>query len=115
MLTRIVDAGCPRRWETALLLVGWCGVALVLFVAAPSTLSDINCDLAHSNFGELEWTVLPPGPTCIYTDAANGVDAEERFWSYSLAVLGLVVSVPVLVRWVRHPRPRQRRQQSVAA
>lgn len=91
-----------------MLWVGWTAAALVLFVAAPLVMSVASCERpdGSSNYGELTWTAVPPGPTCTWTEATNGFDGEERIWSYTFAVVGWVAAAPVLAFWFRHPKAR---------
>ena len=63
----------------------WLGVAATLSlallgVAYALLLDDVNAcelDTGDSNYGSLSWSVLPPGPTCTYTEAANGVARSD--------------------------------------
>lgn len=108
----------PRLWRVSavLLVLGWTGLLLLglgwrAFVAA----DDLYCEhsTGDSNFGELSWSIVPPGPVCTWTTERNGFD--ERYgptpvmsiWLLALLVIG------GLVVWVT--RRAWSRQTSVAA
>lgn len=61
--------------------IGWCVLLVVglvwnLFVVLAG---DVGCArrAGDSNLGRLEWSVLPPGPKCVWTKRVNGVEATD--------------------------------------
>lgn len=88
--------GLRRRATTVAAL----GAALVLGAAllvlgAHSMSSDLKCesDAGDSNYGEAEWTWVPLGTTCRWTEERNGFDrVEEIGWGPTA-----VVAVPALL------------------
>ena len=79
----------------------WFG-ALTLGLGAIAVLeldAGLLCERAGSdaNYGQVEWSLLPPGPRCRWTEEINGVDAVEEpgpltsIWLAALVGLGLPV------------------------
>lgn len=72
------------------------GVAYGLFVEYADGLT---CPTpgADSNWGELSWSVLPPGPRCTWSEELNGIDRVEGpgpvMSSWIVAVAGLSVGL----------------------
>lgn len=60
-------------------------------------LGDLGCEAGDSNYGDLEWSVVPPSPRCVWTEEENGFTAEDDpslAWSvWLLAVAALSVGV----------------------
>lgn len=106
----------PKRWRLlswavtaswmGLLLIGLAWGALILF------LGDFYCDRGLSNYGELSWSWLPPGPVCTWTATSNR--AADRFgptWVMSTWLL-------VLLGWwfaVRYARRKARNERRAVA
>lgn len=89
----------PKRWRLlswaaalswlGLLLIGLAWGALILF------LGDMYCDRGRSNYGDLSWSWLPPGPVCTWTEQSDGVAGRAgptwvmTTWLVVLLVWGL--------------------------
>ncbi len=88
----------PKRWRLlswaaalswlGLLLIGLAWAALILL------LGDMYCDRGRSNYGELSWSWLPPGPVCTWTEKSDGYAGSAgptwvmSTWLVVLAVWG---------------------------
>jgi hypothetical protein len=63
------------------LLLTWLAVTLlgVTAIWARAWVGDLGCEAnqGDSNYGELQWSMLPPGPKCVFTEEANGYAATE--------------------------------------
>lgn len=88
-------------WFFVLLIgVGWAMLILVLDWG--------YCERGDSVYGQLRWSLLPPGPTCTWTVEADGFDAHQgptavmSIWLATL-VAGGVLAWP-LVRRARFGR-----------
>ena len=106
---------------------GWTGVgAFSAFVCVVVTIlglgglllinfeGDLGCELSgsDSNYGELTWSLVPPGPACTFTSEVNGVDKVDGPSPVTSIWLVLVSSSAVFSVWALL---RARREQSVAA
>jgi hypothetical protein len=85
-------------------------VALALIgIAYAMILSDVTACAtpgADSNWGELSWSVLPPGPRCTFTEEANGSDRVEGPGpGMSIWIAVLVGLAAVLGRGYRRTSP----------
>lgn len=72
------------------LLIGLAGAMLIL------VLDWGYCERGDSVYGELRWSLLPPGPTCTWTLEADGFDARQgptavmSIWLATLVAGGLI-------------------------
>lgn len=111
-------AGRRDAWRLAMGVVAvlcWSGtLALGLAYAGFLQLGgDTSCEASpgESNYGTFGWSVVPPGPTCTFTEELNGFDEVRgptpvmSIWLLVLLVGALVV-VPLVRRWVFPPAPR---------
>jgi len=100
----------PRRRVYAIAIVAWVVIATVgvgwAFLIEVLDFGYCESSVGDSNFGELSWSVFPPGPVCSWTVASNGF-ADTRgptpvmaAWLLTLAVLGLLT-----IRLGRAARP----------
>lgn len=100
MLARVVTS----IWVAVLVL----GVAYGILV---NDADDLNCEPTpgSSDYGDFAWSVLPPGPTCTFTEALHGFDGVRgpqpviSVWMATLAIGGML-SVATL----RRSRPPNR-------
>jgi hypothetical protein len=64
--------------------IGWVGLV--------SFFGDAWCERGDSNYGQLSWSVLPPGHTCTWTAQDNGFDATEGpGWQGSAYIIVMAV------------------------
>jgi hypothetical protein len=92
-------------------VAGWLAVLSigVLWGVFVSWTGDLGCESApgSSNYGALQWSVVPPGPTCVFTEEVNGfahVDEPTPVMSVWLVVLVLGTFVCLtLIRRARRP------------
>lgn len=88
----------PRvRW-LALLAVGAWSLTLVLGVGYGSwaqTMGDFACETFEggSQYGELRWSALPPGPTCTFTAGVHGFDEVRGPYPATSIWLGVLAAV----------------------
>jgi hypothetical protein len=73
-------------------------LCLLLLAWVVDFLDFMNCavDGFDSNYGELEWSVLPPGPQCVYTEEVNGFDAvvgPSWMWSVGVLIDGVLIAL----------------------
>ncbi|MFZ4433294.1 MAG: hypothetical protein ACOYOQ_08890 [Microthrixaceae bacterium] len=90
-------------------VVGWLGILAVgvAYGALVEDLGDAYCEPfeGSSQYGELRWSVLPPGPTCTFTVAEHGFDEVRGPWPVmSVWIAVLVVGGLVCVALVRAAR-----------
>ena len=105
--TSTVDHLVPLRIFAGLALLGWVFVLLIglAWLMLILGLDWGYCDRGDSVYGELRWSLVPPGPTCTWTIKADGVDAHQgptavmSIWLVTLLVGGLVAWL--LVRMAR--------------
>lgn len=81
--------------------MAWCTITLAGLGAATwvALLGDMGCEAGDSNYGDLEWSVVPPSPRCVWTERENGFAAKEDpslGWSLWLVV---VAATSGLVWW----------------
>lgn len=98
-----------RRGLAIVAVAGWAAVLLfgLLYAGLIQLVGDAGCEagVGDSNYGTRGWSVVPPGPTCEYTQEMNGfarVDGPTPIMSLWLG--GLVLGVfgyLVLVRRAR--------------
>jgi len=71
-------------------LAGW-GFALFI-----QFFGDSFCERGDSNYGDMRWSLLPPGPVCKWTEQRNGFAASDgpgpltSVWLVVLLVLGFL-------------------------
>jgi hypothetical protein len=85
----------------SVVVVAWCTITLTGLGAAVwvALLGDLGCEAGDSNYGDLEWSAVPPSPRCVWTEEQNGFSAKEDpslGWSLWLLV---VVASSGLVWW----------------
>jgi hypothetical protein len=86
---------------TAVLFVGFVHAALAQFLGS----SACEASPGDSNYGEFGWSLLPPGPTCTFTEEANGFAEVRGPGPYmSVWLFVLVVGGWVCVRLFRRAR-----------
>lgn len=88
------------RFLAFLASVVWVGILLVgvAYGVLVEALGPTYCELTpgSSAYGELGWSVLPPGPTCTFTEAVHGIDAVRgpypvmSIWLAFLAIGGML-------------------------
>lgn len=89
MLRVVVAVGLTISWM-AIAIVGLGWAALIDF------LGDTYCERGDSNYGELSWSRLPPGPVCSWTEQRNGFTETYgptpvmAIWLLALLVLGFI-------------------------
>jgi hypothetical protein len=71
--------------------IGW-GIAI-------EVLDDGYCEQGDSNYGELSWSVVPPGPVCTWTAEANGLDEVRGPTPVMSIWLAAVVGLGALAVW----------------
>jgi hypothetical protein len=79
-------------------VLGSCGALLLLiglgWAVLVHLLGSNVCQLGDSNYGELSWSVLPPGPVCTWTAERDGFDYVEgpshvvSVWLLVIAAIG---------------------------
>ena len=92
------DRLVPLRIFAGLAVLGWVSLLLIglAWLMLILGLDWGYCDRGNSAYGELRWSILPPGPTCTWTTEADGVDAHQgptavmSIWLVTLLVGGLV-------------------------
>jgi hypothetical protein len=93
----------PLRILAGLAVLGWAFV-LVIGLAWLILILGLDwgyCGRGDSTYGELSWSLLPPGPTCTWTKEADGFDAHQgptavmSLWLLSLLAGGLVARLLV--------------------
>lgn len=96
-------------------------ICAVLLVLAANYLSDdLRCEVEPdtSTYGEAEWSWLPLGTGCHWTEERNGFDrVEDPGWGPTLVVGGMMVT-GLLLLWtpkVRRPGNSHRQSAAVAA
>ena len=117
---RRARSGCVRTLG-CVLGVAAIALPLLLVLGAWFLSSDFDCEVTpgDSNFGTAEWTWLPVGTACRWTEELNGVDRlEAPGWLLTVvvAVTGLVGIVLLLASLPRRSldalntdtRPRDR-------
>ena len=93
-------------WGTLLAMIGLAGVGL-LYGAFLVFIDDLACPTqgADSNWGQLSWSFMPPGPRCTWTQEMNGINRIQGpgpvMSVWLLVLIGLTI---VLVRWSRSAR-----------
>lgn len=84
--------------------------AVLLVLAARFFSSDIQCEAGtgDSNYGKAEWSWMPVGTRCHWTERVNRFDrVEDASWGPTIIVAGMVVlGLTVLV--TSRPRPSDR-------
>ncbi len=88
------------RIAAYLLSVGWVALLLlgVAYGVMVQMLGSAYCEpvSGSSTYGELNWSIVPPGPTCTFTAAIHGFDAVRgpypvmSVWLAVLAVGGVL-------------------------
>ncbi len=97
----------PLRIFAGLAVLGWVSVLLIglAWLMLILGLDWGYCERGDSTYGELSWSLLPPGPTCTWTNEADDVDAHRgptavmSIWLAALLAGGLVAWL--LVRTAR--------------
>ncbi|MEQ1699648.1 MAG: hypothetical protein ABMA25_06040 [Ilumatobacteraceae bacterium] len=120
-LVLVVAAAVPiwvstKRWRLLswAAALSWLGVLLIglAWGALILLLGDTYCDGGLSNYGELSWSWLPPGPVCTWTAQSNGaVGRAGPTWVMSTWLIVLLV-------WgfaVRYARRKARDERKAAA
>jgi hypothetical protein len=94
-----------RHWSRLriaayLLSIGWLAVLLlgVAYGAMVQMLGSAYCEPVpgSSTYGELDWSIAPPGPTCTFTADIHGFDAVRgpypvmSVWLAVLAIGGVL-------------------------
>lgn len=113
--------GPPRAyWSTSAILIGlaWLAVAAigVAYGLHVWRTGDVYCQVAPKvyDYGELSWSVLPPGPVCTFTADAHGFDGVRGPYPVmSIWLLVLVVGAVAFVVARRRARARWRTLQRV--
>lgn len=77
----------------------------------------VFCERANSdsNYGEMEWSLLPPGPRCRWTEEFNGVDTAEGPGPLMSVWLAAVVGLGGLAVWAVRRVPRRPEELGAAA
>lgn len=107
-----VDRAIKRHGRlTALVILGWAAILsmTLAYVVAWTYFGDLSCEAFPdtSSYGEVVWSVVPPGPICTFTEANNGFD-EVRGPSPVMSILiFLLIAGGVLVAMLlRSPADR---------
>lgn len=60
-------------------------------------------DDSNVTYGKLVWKLVPPGPRCVYTEQANGVDATQINWAWAILVgIAVISTVMACYATARH-------------
>lgn len=111
------EAGGPSRvpWSTSVVLIGLAWFIIAAIGTAYGWLvwdmGEMYCPVEQgaSTYGELSWSILPPGPVCTFTAEVHGFD--EVRGPYPVMSIWLVVLVVGAVAFViarRRARARWR-------
>jgi hypothetical protein len=86
----------------------WILLTLTLMVVSNGAndcpISMVDASNMDSNYGTGSWSWLPPGPTCTWTVADNGVDARTGPGSFFTAMLGVTAAAILLLVATRRRR-----------
>lgn len=110
------EAGGPPRvyWSTSVVLIGLAWFIIAAIGTAYGLLvwdmGELYCPVEQgaSTWGELSWSILPPGPVCTFTADVHGFD-EVRGPYPVMSIWLLVLVVGAIAFVVARRRARARR------